>query len=122
MEPKALGKEELERWREVLQRKLQEANEELEYSRKELESGLSNSSGENSTYSLHMADQGTDAQEREKMMMFAHRQGKFIKTIEAALERVEAGTYGLCIVCGAHIGDGRLKVVPTAKTCIEHKE
>lgn len=122
MESKGLDKAQLDHWREVLERKLKEANEELEYSRKELESGLSNSSGENSTYSLHMADQGTDAQEREKMMMFAHRQGKFIKTIEAALERVNSGTYGLCVVCGQPIGEGRLKVVPTAKTCIEHKE
>ena len=122
MEHKALGKKELEQWRKILQQKLHDAKEELEYSRKELESGLSSSSGENSTYSLHMADQGTDAQEREKMMMFAHRQGKFIKTIEAALERVENGTYGLCMICCAPIGEGRLKVVPTAKTCIDHKE
>ncbi len=65
MESKGLDKAQLEYWREVLERKLKEANEELEYSRKELESGLSNSSGENSTYSLHMADQGTDNFDRE---------------------------------------------------------
>ena len=54
--------------------------------------------------------------------LYAWKSAKFIKTIEAALERVENGTYGLCIVCGAPIGEGRLKVVPTAKTCIDHKE
>ncbi len=122
MNAQPLSQQELDELKAVLEKKLYNAREELEYSRKELEEGLSNSSGENSTYSLHMADQGTDAQEREKMMMFAQRQGKFIKNLEAALERIRSGKYGQCAVCGSPIGVGRLKAVPTAKTCIEHKD
>ena len=38
--------------------------------------------------------------------------------IDAALERVDAGTYGVCAVCGAPIPDGRLEVRPTAATCV----
>jgi len=40
--------------------------------------------------------------------------------IDAALERVAAGTYGRCVVCGAPIPDARLQARPFAATCIAH--
>ena len=43
-------------------------------------------SGSHSTYSLHMADQGTDAQEREKAFLFASREGKYLKYLDGALK------------------------------------
>ena len=43
---------------------------------------------ENSTYSTHM-EQGTDAMEREKMFLFASREGKFLNHLEDALKRIE---------------------------------
>lgn len=115
------GEAELASFREFLEEKRAEALEELEYCKKELEEGLSQASGDSSTYSFHMADQGTDAQEREKTFMFASRQGKYLQQVEAALDRVENGTYGLCIQCGGQIMPPRLKVVPTAKLCIKCK-
>jgi DnaK suppressor protein len=108
-------------FRERLEKKQTEASEELKYCRKELEEGLSNASGGSSTYSFHMADQGTDAQEREKTFMFASRQSQFLQTIEAALERIDAGSYGICTQCGGAIHEVRLKVVPTAKLCMDCK-
>src|SRR3989339_1073607 len=39
-------------------------------------------SGDSSTYSFHMADQGTDAQEREKAFMFASRDGKMLMLLD----------------------------------------
>ncbi len=112
---------ELERFRQRLDDKRQEAQEELEYCKRELEKSLSEAAGESSTYSFHMADQGTDAQEREKTFMFAARQGKYIQTLESALERIENGTYGVCSKCGSKISEGRLIAVPTAKLCINCK-
>ena len=50
-----------------------------------------------------MADQGTDAQEREKTFMFASRQGRYLQNIEAALERIDTGSYGVCSGCGDQI-------------------
>ena len=41
-------------------------------------------------------------------------------TVDAALARVEAGTYGICEVCGEPVPDGRLEARPTARTCVEH--
>jgi RNA polymerase-binding protein DksA len=40
-----------------------------------------------------------------------------IAEIDAALQRLEAGTYGVCVSCGEPIGEGRLKVRPAATQC-----
>ena len=40
---------------------------------------------------------------------------------QLALQRIEAGTYGLCAVCGKAIGDERLDAVPAARFCVEHQ-
>lgn len=40
-----------------------------------------------------------------------------LQQIERALERLEAGTYGVCTQCGARIGADRLRVVPYAAHC-----
>jgi RNA polymerase-binding transcription factor DksA len=39
--------------------------------------------------------------------------------LDAAVERVDAGTYGVCERCGGLIGDARLDALPAARTCIE---
>lgn len=39
--------------------------------------------------------------------------------VRAALDRIEAGTYGRCVECGAEIPFGRLLVVPEAEHCPE---
>ena len=40
-----------------------------------------------------------------------------LKQINAALARVEAGTYGVCVECGEDISAERLKIVPQAPRC-----
>lgn len=40
-----------------------------------------------------------------------------IAEIEAAISRLDAGTYGVCVSCGEPIGDGRLRVRPAATQC-----
>ena len=42
-----------------------------------------------------------------------------LAAIDAALERIEAGTYGLCQTCGKPIGDDRLQAIPYATQCID---
>ncbi len=38
--------------------------------------------------------------------------------VQAALDRVNAGTYGICLTCGKPVGEKRLEAVPHAATCI----
>ncbi len=72
-------------------------------------------------YPYHMADQGTDAQEREKTFHFIAREEIFLRKIESALERIENGTYGICQKCGKPIPVERLKVVPVTGHCVSCK-
>lgn len=42
--------------------------------------------------------------------------------VDTALARIEAGTYGICRICGMAIEDARLEANPAAPTCIAHRE
>ncbi len=87
---------------------------------------------ENSPYSLHMAEQGTDAMEREKTYLYIQRETKFLTYLDDALERIDAGTYGVCIECIDEpknlcptcplISKQRLEAVPHSKLCVEIKK
>jgi RNA polymerase-binding protein DksA len=52
----------------------------------------------------------------------ANRHTTEIHDIDAALERIENGSYGICIECGQQIGLKRLQAYPIAKRCIECKK
>ncbi|MCK4460747.1 MAG: TraR/DksA C4-type zinc finger protein [candidate division Zixibacteria bacterium] len=86
-----------------------------------ISSTIKDSTGDLSSYSYHMADQGTDAMERELAFMFASKSGRLIYHIEEALRRVKDGTYGKCFSCGKQINKARLNAVPHARLCIECK-
>ena len=49
---------------------------------------LQGSDGDLSAYSFHMADQGTDAMEREKAFLFASKEGRLLYHIDQALRRL----------------------------------
>lgn len=86
---------------------------------------------ENSPYSLHMAEQGTDSIEREKLFLWAQRENKFLGYLEGALQRIDNGTYGICIECidePQHlcptcplIPKERLAAVPHTQLCMQVK-
>lgn len=68
-----------------------------------------------------MADQGTDAMEREKTFLFASREGKILDYLERAVQRLQEGTYGYCKVCGKPMEKGRLEAVPHSQICVPCK-
>ena len=76
-----------------------------------------------SAYTDHMADQGTEAMEREKAALFATKEGRYIYRLEEALRRLynDPKTFGLCHTCGAEVGFERLDALPHARYCIECK-
>jgi len=78
--------------------------------------------GDHSSHSYHMADQGTDAMERELAFMFASKSGRLVYHIDEALRRIDEGIYGLCFNCNKSITITRLKAVPHARLCIKCKE
>ena len=112
--------EELEYFRDIIIKKRDEAEKELNTLQETLRESMENSSDE-SAYSFHMADAGTDAQEREKTYMLFNRTKKFIRYLDDALQRVENKTYGVCKVTGKKIAKGRLEAVPHTQLSIEAK-
>ena len=72
-------------------------------------------------YSEHPADQGTEMMEQEQAYSLATREGRFLFHIDAALNRLKDGTYGLCAECQEPINPKRLEAVPHARMCIDCK-
>lgn len=75
-------------------------------------------------YSFHMADQGTDAMEREKAFLFASQEGRFLWHIDQALRRLykSPAAFGKCHNCGEDIAFERLDALPHARFCIACKQ
>ncbi len=80
--------------------------------------------GDLSAYSFHMADQGTDAMEREKAFLFASKEGRLLYHIDEALRRLyrTPEEFGKCEECGEEISFERLDALPHARLCIQCKE
>jgi DnaK suppressor protein len=112
-----------EYFREIILTRRKDILRELNYLREtSMETTTDQYSGDNSTYSYHMADQGTDAQEREKAFLFASREGKMLRLLDQALERIDAGTYGYCQETGQPIEFKRLEAIPHARLSIAAKK
>ena len=112
--------EELEYFRKIILKKRDEAEQELTTLQNLLRESMENSSDE-SAYSFHMADAGTDAQEREKTYMLFNRTKKFVRYLDDAIGRIDNKTYGVCKVTGKKIAKGRLEAVPHTQLSIEAK-
>ncbi len=78
---------------------------------------LKESSGDLSAYSIHMADIGTEALERERDLMLASSESRNVNLIRDALKRLEDGSFGDCEECGKPIPRKRLEVIPYAQFC-----
>src|SRR5690242_2514020 len=75
--------------------------------------------GELSGYDQHPADQGSETFEREKDLSILEGLESDLAEIEAALQRLDDGTYGVDEVTGEPINPDRLEAVPTARTNVE---
>ena len=59
--------------------------------------------------------------ERDRLLVVASEAKERVAEIDAALARVEAGTYGVCEACDKPIAKARLEVVPEATLCVNCK-
>jgi DnaK suppressor protein len=69
----------------------------------------------------HIADNATETFMRELDGGLEENAEHLLVEIDAALGRIESGTYGICVVCGKPIGEERLEAVPWATLCIDDK-
>lgn len=68
------------------------------------------------------ADRAAASLDRDIMVDSAARETKEIRDIDAALAKIDAGTYGVCDECGKTIPLSRLEFMPNAPFCIECQE
>ncbi|MEU2126848.1 TraR/DksA C4-type zinc finger protein [Streptomyces sp. NPDC018352] len=68
------------------------------------------------------ADTGTKNITREHEMSLAANAQEMLDQTERALARLDAGTYGLCEICGNPIGKARMQAFPRATLCVEDKQ
>ena len=66
------------------------------------------------------ADSGQVAAEQGETRALAGQLKEQLDDVEAALGRLDEGTYGSCEVCGQPIGEARLEAMPATRWCIEH--
>ncbi|WP_030693465.1 TraR/DksA C4-type zinc finger protein [Streptomyces globisporus] len=111
--------EEVAEARSGLQTEVLRLRSELVHSQEEL-TGLMRDSGDGA--GDDQADTGTKNITREHELALAANAREMLEQTEHALERLDAGTYGLCEVCGKPIGKARMQAFPRATLCVEDKQ
>jgi len=69
----------------------------------------------------HLAETATATLDREIDYTLEENSEHVLAAIDAALRRIEEGTFGKCVTCGREIGEDRLTAIPWATQCIDCK-
>ncbi|MBN2474744.1 MAG: TraR/DksA C4-type zinc finger protein [Pirellulales bacterium] len=84
-----------------------------------LKKSRTEANGDLSSMPIHMADIGSDNYEQEFTLSLMQSEEETLDLIEASLERIEEGTYGVCEECGVKIPKTRLNAIPYASLCVK---
>jgi RNA polymerase-binding transcription factor DksA len=113
--------EELQEFREIIQKKLDLARRELKYLTDQMQS--ENENGTEDTGSTYKTlEDGSSTLQKENLSQLAARQKKFIINLENAMIRIENKTYGVCRETGRLISKERLRAVPHTTLSIDAKK
>ncbi len=112
---------ELQEFRELIQKKLDQAKKELTYLQG-LITRKDEMGGDESENRYMTMEDGSMSMEREQLAQMASRQINYIDHLEKAIMRIENKTYGICRVTGRLIDKARLRAVPHATLSIEAKQ
>ena len=118
------SKSDLNRFRKTIQEKIDELSGNIDDIRDDLNDNLKGNASlaQDSVYSVHMADAGTDSYEREKGFHFMNREHDYIQLLHLAINRIDSGVFGICKVCDSKIPEERMMEVPNATKCVNCKE
>jgi RNA polymerase-binding transcription factor DksA len=111
---------ELQDFKKLILAKLEKSKRDFE----QLVSSVNNTGGndtEDTAPTFNVLEEGASALSKEEAGQLALRQQKFIRSLEAALIRIENKTYGICRETGKLIPKERLLSVPHATLSIEAK-
>jgi DnaK suppressor protein len=110
----------LAEFKELIQKKIQKAQEDLDLIKSAYMNDLNNGTDDTSP-TFKAFEEGSETMSKEANSQLAIRQEKFIRDLKNALFRVENKTYGVCKVTGKLISKERLMIVPHATMSIEAK-
>jgi RNA polymerase-binding protein DksA len=111
-----------ERERNRFRRKLLAERERIEASMKAMgEEVLYQPTGTQASDEADFAEAGTDSFDRDVVLTIVGDESAALREIDAALDRIEKGTYGICEGSGKPIPKKRLEVFPWARYCVEYQ-
>ena len=110
----------VEAFRRRLLEERQRVLDTIEYLRSE-NSGSLEEESEERTQDNHLAETATITLDRELDYTLEENETRQLRAIDAALQRIEEGTYGTCTRCGRPIDPERLEAIPWATLCLEDK-
>ena len=108
------------RFRDLLHEERQRVVDALEYLQKE-NPGTIEDETDDETTDNHLAETATVTLDREIDYTLEENSESVLSSIDGALERISAGTYGRCVNCGQPIAEERLAAIPWATHCISCK-
>ena len=122
--PKKYSKTKLAQFKKSIEAKLNNVANEMDDIKDTLDTNTrgNSSMAQDSVYSVHMADAGTDSYEREKGFHFMNRESDYYKYLVYALQRIEDGSFGVCKICDDLISEERMSEVLNATKCVNCKE
>lgn len=110
---------------EVYKKVLLKMKEELVHDIKNMSDSTSkqiSDTGDVSGHVQHMADVATDMYDKEFSLGLASKDRELLQRIDAALKRIEDGTYGFCLATKKPISVARLKAIPYVEYCLEYQQ
>ena len=120
---KKYSKAKLKKFRETILKRMEEISHEMD----EIKVGILDKGNpkaglsQDSVFSVHMADAGSDSFEKEKSFMFMSRESDYYNNLSHALERIDQEDFGVCKICGGLIPEERLLEVLNATKCVDCK-
>lgn len=112
---------ETDRFRQQLLEERQRVADALEHLHAHEQQLLSEEAGDETAVDNHPADVATATFDREMDQTLEGNSEAVLAAIDAALRRIEQGTFGVCQRCGKPIAEERLEAVPWAELCIDCK-
>jgi RNA polymerase-binding transcription factor DksA len=112
----------LKEFKDQIVKEREVALEELRMLRERLDD-LTNSEAaeESAIYSMHMAEQGSEAIEKEKTYAQITRIQDYLRKLDEAMHRIDDKSYGICKMCGILIAKERLLAVPITTLSASYK-
>ena len=110
-----------DRFRDVLLQERQRVKAAIDNLHEETPGSIGDETGEDAVYDNHLADTATVTYDRELGYTLEENSEHVLAEIDAALKRLDDGTFGICTNCAEPIAVERLEARPWATLCIDCK-